>query len=127
MLFTITSPVPNRDEYPGGGNFCLDVRKQIVYDCRVIRTFANAETESFFRTGKARYLPPDIRARAGKRLLQLDAARDVQDLRLPPSNSLEKLTRDRKGQWSIRISKQWRLCFRFEQGDAFEVEIVDYH
>lgn len=93
----------------------------------MISAFANAETERFFRTGKARYLPSDIRVRAGQRLLQLDAAREVQDLRLPPSNNLEKLAGDRKGQWSIRISKQWRLCFRFERGDAFEVEIVDYH
>ncbi len=49
------------------------------------------------------------------------------DLRLPPSNNLEKLHGDRKGQWSIRINKQWRVCFRFEKGDAYEVEIVDYH
>jgi len=93
----------------------------------VIRSFADAETEAFFRTGKARHLPPDIRRRAAKRLLQLDAARDIRDLRLPPSNRLEQLRGDRAGQWSIRINQQWRLCFRFERGDAFDVEIVDYH
>jgi proteic killer suppression protein len=93
----------------------------------VIRTFASAETEDFFRTGKARRLSPDIRERAAKRLLQLNAARELRDLRMPPSNNLEKLGGDRKGQWSIRINRQWRVCFGFEKGDAFDVEIVDYH
>lgn len=93
----------------------------------MVRSFARRETEQFFATGKDRRLPPDIRARAAKRLLQLNAATDLMDLRLPPSNNLEKLHGDRKGQWSIRINKQWRVCFRFEKGDAYEVEIVDYH
>ncbi len=93
----------------------------------MIRAFADAATEAFFRAGRARRLPPGIRSRAARRLLQLDAAREVGDLRLPPSNQLEKLAGDRRGQWSIRINQQWRLCFRFENGDAFDVEIVDYH
>ena len=61
------------------------------------------------------------------RLTQLDAATRVEDLRLPPSNRLEALVHDRVGQWSIRINDQWRVCFRFENGDANDVEIVDYH
>lgn len=61
------------------------------------------------------------------RLTQLDAATRVEDLRLPPSNQLEALHGDRKGQWRIRINKQWRVCFRFDKGDAFKVQIVDYH
>ena len=61
------------------------------------------------------------------RLTQLDAATRIEDLRLPPSNRLEALSRDRAGQWSIRINDQWRVCFRFESGDAYGVEIVDYH
>lgn len=93
----------------------------------MIRTFADAETERFFRSGKSRRIPPDIRDRAARRLLQLDAAREVGDLRLPPSNELEKLTKDRRGQWSVRINRQWRVCFRFDNGDAFDVEILDYH
>jgi proteic killer suppression protein len=93
----------------------------------VIRSFASAETERFFTTGKSRRLPPEIRTRAAMRLTQLDAATTVNDLRLPPSNRLEALKHDRKGQWSIRINDQWRVCFRFERGDAFEVEITDYH
>jgi len=61
------------------------------------------------------------------RLIQLNAATTLDDLRFPPSNRLEALKRDRRGQWSIRINDQWRVCFRFEGGDAFDVEIVDYH
>ena len=61
------------------------------------------------------------------RLNQLNAATRLEDLRLPPSNHLEALAGNRAGQWSIRINQQWRLCFRFENGDAFDVEIVDYH
>ncbi len=61
------------------------------------------------------------------RLTQLDAATRIDDLRLPPSNHLEALKGDRKGQWSIRVNTQWRICFRFDEGDAFDVEIVDYH
>ena len=61
------------------------------------------------------------------RLTQLDAATRLDDLRLPPSNRLESLKGNRVGQWSIRINDQWRVCFRFESGDAFDVEIVDYH
>jgi proteic killer suppression protein len=61
------------------------------------------------------------------RLTQLNAAVRVEDLCMPPSNRLEALHGDRDGQWSIRINDQWRICFRFEDGDAFEVEIVDYH
>jgi len=61
------------------------------------------------------------------RLKQLDAATRIEDLRLPPSNRLERLTKDRAGQWSIRINEQWRVCFRFANGDAHDVEIVDYH
>ena len=90
-------------------------------------SFANAETERFFATGKSRRLPPEILARAAKRLTQLDAATTIDDLRSPPSNRLEALGHDRKGQWSIRINDQWRVCFRFEDGDAHEVEIADYH
>lgn len=61
------------------------------------------------------------------RLTQLDAATHIDDLRLPPSNHLEALKGDRKGQWNIRVNTQWRICFRFDEGDAFDVEIVDYH
>ena len=93
----------------------------------VIRSFASAETERFFATGRSRRLPTQVRTRAVMRSTQLGAATRIDDLRLPPSNQLEALKGDRKGQWSIRINTQWRVCFRFDAGDAFDVEIVDYH
>jgi proteic killer suppression protein len=93
----------------------------------MIRSFANSDTEQFYATGRTRRFPPDIRRRAAMRLTQLDAASRLDDLRLPRSNRLEPLKGDRKGQYSIRINDQWRVCFRFADGDAFDVEIVDYH
>ena len=93
----------------------------------MIRNFASAETEQFYTTGKSRRIPPDIHKRAAMRLTQLDAATRIDDLRMPPSNRLEALKRDRAGQWSIRINDQWRICFSYENGDALDVEIVDYH
>jgi proteic killer suppression protein len=93
----------------------------------MIRSFADAETERFYTTGKSRRLPPEIRDRAAMRLTQPNAASQLADLRSPPSNRLEALRGDRKGQWSIRINEQWRVCFRFSAGDAYDVAIVDYH
>ena len=93
----------------------------------VIQAFADSETERFYTAGKSRRMPAEIRKRAAMRLLQLNAATRIEDLRLPPSNRLEQLRGDRAGQWSMRINDQWRVCFRFKNGDAFDVEIVDYH
>jgi toxin HigB-1 len=92
----------------------------------MIRSFADAETERLFATGRSRRLPASILKRATMRLTQLDAATSLEDLRMPPSNRLEALRHDRAGQWSIRINEQWRLCFRFESGDAHDAAIVDY-
>jgi toxin HigB-1 len=91
------------------------------------RSFADAETERFFATGRSRRIPPDVLRRAMMRLRQLDAAIRIEDLRLPPSNRLELLKGNRAGQHSIRVNDQWRVCFRFANGDAFDVEITDYH
>lgn len=93
----------------------------------MIRSFANKETESLFTTGRSRRLPQSIMRRAMTRLYQLHFAKRIEDLRDPPSNRLEALKGDRSGQWSIRINDQWRVCFRFEDSDAFDVEIADYH
>lgn len=93
----------------------------------MIESFANIETQNIFVKGKSRRLPPDILRRAMMRLTQLDAATDVDDLRQPPSNRLESLAGVRLGQWSIRINDRWRVCFRFEHGNAQDVEIIDYH
>ena len=92
----------------------------------MIQTFANPETDHFFATGKSRRLPKEILKRAAMRLNQVQAATRVDDLRLPPSNQLEKLSGGREGQWSIRINGQRRVCCKFVSGHAFDVEIVDY-
>ncbi len=69
----------------------------------------------------------NIQAVALRKLAMLNRAEKLEDLRIPPNNRLEQLKRDRTGQWSIRINDQWRLCFRFEKGQAYDVEIIDYH
>ena len=93
----------------------------------MVASFANKETEKLFATGKSKKLPPDIIPRAIMRLTQLDSAREVTDLHMPPSNRLETLSGNRAGQWSIRINDQWRICFSFANGEATAVEITDYH
>lgn len=93
----------------------------------MIRSFADREAERLFATGKTRKLPQSIIRRALTRLAYLNMAASPEDLREPLSNHLELLSGDRAGQWSVRINDQWRLCFRFVEGHAFDVEIVDYH
>lgn len=93
----------------------------------MIRSFGDAETERLYRTGKSRRFPSDIVKRALMRLERLDAATVLSDLAVPPSHKLHPLGGDRAGQYAIWITPKWRLCFRFSEGDAFEVEIVDYH
>ncbi len=93
----------------------------------MIKDFADKETERFFAGGRSRRLPTEISRRTAMRLNQLESATLLDDLRFPPSNRLEALKGDRAGQWSLRINDQWRLCFRFKDGDAFDVGIVDYH
>lgn len=93
----------------------------------MIKTFADKGTERLFSGRRSRKLPYDIQARAERKLQGLDAAAALSDLNRPPSNRLEALKGDRQGQHSIRINRQWRVCFRWEDGDAYEVEVVDYH
>jgi proteic killer suppression protein len=93
----------------------------------MIKSFADKETEKLFRGGKSKAVPPETRERALSKLLVLNAATNVEDLRVPPGNRLEKLRGNREGQWSIRINQQYRVCFSFEGGDAQDVEITDYH
>ena len=75
----------------------------------------------------SRKLPPDIQSVALRKLMMLNRARTLEDLRVPPANRLEPLKGKRSGQWSIRINRRWRVCFRWKDGDATDVEIVDYH
>jgi proteic killer suppression protein len=110
----------------GRTQFLTDINKMFTM-VEMIKSFANRETEKIFSREHSRKLPGGIQPRALMRLIQIDAATRIEDLRLPPSNRLEPLKHDRKGQWSVRINDQWRIRFRFEAGDAFDVEIVDYH
>jgi toxin HigB-1 len=93
----------------------------------VIRSFRDSDTERLFKRERIRRLPPDIQRVALRKLVLLDAATSLADLRIPPANRLEKLVGNRLGQHSIRINDQWRICFRWSGGDAHDVEIVDYH
>lgn len=93
----------------------------------MIKTFADKHTEQVYRTGKSKKLPADIWARCVRRLEYLDLAASLDDLKVPPSNRLHALQGDRAGQYSISINDQWRLCFRWQDGDVFDVEITDYH
>jgi proteic killer suppression protein len=93
----------------------------------VIKSIRDSETEKIFRRERSRRLPGDIQQAAYRKLRYLNNARNLTDLRVPPSNRLEKLKGDRSGQYSIRINDQWRICFEWKDGDAFQVQIVDYH
>jgi toxin HigB-1 len=93
----------------------------------VIRSFRDKETEQVFNRLPRRRLPSDIIQGARRKLLILNAAEKLADLRTPPGNRLEKLSGGRKGQHSIRINQRWRICFKWRDGDAYDVEIVDYH
>jgi proteic killer suppression protein len=93
----------------------------------VIKSFKCRETERIYRGRFSRRLPRDIQRLAARKLEMLSAASQLKSLRIPPSNLLEKLKGDRSGQHSIRINKQWRICFIWKSGDAHDVEIVDYH
>jgi len=93
----------------------------------VIRSFRDSRTHLLWLTGKSRKLPPSLIRAALRKLLLLDTAGRLDDLRVPPGNHLEALKAEREGQSSIRINDQFRLCFGWKDGDAFDVEITDYH
>jgi len=93
----------------------------------VIKTFKDDETKKIYQRQRSRKLPDDIQQLALRKLRMLNNAISINDLRVPPANRLEKLSGNRAGQWSIRINDQWRVCFRWEGSDAYDVEITDYH
>lgn len=93
----------------------------------MIRSFKNKETEKLFQRIVSSKLPTGIQQTALRKLRMLNRAVTLNDIRIPPANRLEKLSGKRKGQYSIRINDQWRICFKWHQRDAFDVEIVDYH
>lgn len=93
----------------------------------MIKSFADRRTEGLFRTGKAARFPPEVAARAARKLEYVHLATSLQDLQVPPGNRLHALKGDRRGQHAIAINDQWRICFRFADGDAYDVEVCDYH
>ncbi len=93
----------------------------------MIKSFRSGETERLFRRRPSRRFGPGVQRVGLRKLRMLDAAERLDDLRVPPGNRLERLRGDRAGQHSLRINDQWRICFRWRDGDAYDVEIVDYH
>jgi toxin HigB-1 len=93
----------------------------------MIKTFRDKETEKIFNRLLSGKLPKNIQHIARRKLIVIDSTSDINELRIPPGNRLERLRGDRNGQYSIRINDQWRICFSWKSGDAFNVEIADYH
>ena len=93
----------------------------------MIQSYRNFATEKVANRERSRRFPADIQRRAQAKLMMLNNAKDLNDLRTPPGNRLESLSGGRKGQYSIRINDQWRICFVWTRGHAYQVEIVDYH
>ena len=93
----------------------------------MIKSFKCKETEKIFHREYSRKLPQDIQGIAFRKLMMLNRSAILNDLRVPPGNRLETLKGERKGQYSIRINDQWRICFRWNAGNKYDVEIVDYH
>lgn len=93
----------------------------------MIKTFASRRTLELFTTGTAKRFPPDVAKRAARKLEYVDLAASLDDLKVPPGNRLHALKDDRRRQHAIAINDQWRICFRFVDGDAYEVEVCDYH
>lgn len=93
----------------------------------MIKSFRDRDTERLFQRQRVRRIPTDVQRPALRKLRLLDAAENINDLRVPPGNRLERLKGERAGEYSIRINDQWRICFRWHANNAHDVEIVDYH
>ena len=93
----------------------------------MIKTFADRHTQALYVTGKSKRFPPDVVRRAIRKLEYTDLAARLDDLKVPPGNRLHALERGRAGQHAISVNDQWRVCFRFMDGDAYDVELADYH
>ena len=93
----------------------------------MIKTFADRQTAELYETGKSKRFPPELSKRALRKLEYIDLATCLSDLMVPPSNRLHQLAKDRKGQYPISVNDQWRICFRFVDKDAYDVELTDYH
>lgn len=112
----------------GGTPIVLIAARHVTrYAWSVIKTFADRRTQELFATGKSKRVPSEVAKRASRKLEYVDLATNLDDLEVPPGNRLHALSGDRKGQYSISVNDQWRICFRFVDGDAFDVEFCDYH
>ena len=105
----------------------LATRHVTHYNRPVIKSFADCRTQELYASGKSKRIPADVAKRAARKLEYVDLATSLDDLRVPPGNRLHALAGDRKGQHSIAVNDQWRICFRFVDGDAYDVEFCDYH
>lgn len=103
----------------------LNAKRYII--AKLIKSFKNKETEKIYNMDISGKLPGDIQQTALRKLRMINNAANLNDLRVPPANRLEKLRGNREGQHSIRINDQWRICFTWQKGDANDVEITDYH
>jgi proteic killer suppression protein len=108
-------------------NLTFDVNNALRYYIIMIKSFRDRETEKIFNRHFSKKFPSDIQHQTLRKLVMLDAAPELIALRIPPGNKLEALKGGRKGQHSIRINDQWRICFKWKAGDAYDVEITDYH
>jgi len=108
-------------------SYPLDNHNALRYHINMIKFFKCKETQKIFNRDYSRKFPHSIQRIAMRKLWIINAVVNLKDLRIPPSNCLEKLTGKRKGKYSIRINKQWRICFEWHQQDAYQVEIIDYH
>ena len=93
----------------------------------MIKRFADKRTKDLYDTGRAKRFPPDVAGRAARKLEYVDLATQIDDLKVPPGHRFHALESNRKGQYSIFINDQWRICFRFVHRDAYDVEVCDYH
>ena len=124
MRLPKTAPVLRDEANP---SWKIDKRHVTEYICFMIKSFADKLTQELFITGQARRFPQDVAKRAARKLEYVHLATRLDDLTVPPGNRLHALKDDREGQYSISISDQWRICFRFIDGDAYDVEVCDYH
>ena len=93
----------------------------------MIKSFKNKDSELVFLMQRVKRWPLELQKKIRRKLIMLDASTKIEDLMVPPSNRLEKLSGDRKGSYSIRVNSQWRICFKWEASNAYQVEVVDYH
>ncbi len=107
--------------------YAIDIYLNGVYNIDVIKSFKDKETEKIYHQNRSRKLPMEIQSRALVKLIMLDNAQSENDLYVPPANNFERLKGNRKGLCSVRINDQWRICFFFKDGHAYEVSIEDYH